>query len=133
VQITHSSTGTGADACPDTVRWSPDGSTLLLHTQSTSNNGSANIFLLQPDGTGLIALTHVPDSTPDPAGDGIIPAVGAAYTPVWSPDGMYVAFLRNDGPTYAVYVMRADGTGVTLVPAPAGLATDIAELAWAPA
>jgi Tol biopolymer transport system component len=133
VQITHSAGTAGADACPDSVRWSPDGSMLLLHTQSSSANGSANMYLLRPDGTGLTALTHVPDSTPDPNGDGVTPAVGAVYSPVWSPDSKYIAFVRNDGPTYGLYVMRPDGSGITQIPAPAGLAHDLNELAWAPA
>lgn len=34
-------------------------------------------------------------------------------SPVWSPDGTKIAFVRRDAPNEDVYIMNADGTGVT--------------------
>jgi Tol biopolymer transport system component len=133
VQVTHTATNTGPEACIDEVHWSPDGTLLLLHTSGGGTNGSANIYTVRPDGTALTALTNTGDATPDPAGNGVIVPVGSTYAPVWSPDGKYIAFTRLDGTAYGLYVMRPDGTGITPIPGPAGLVADINELAWAPA
>jgi dipeptidyl aminopeptidase/acylaminoacyl peptidase len=63
--------------------------------------GDYEIFTINPDGTGLIQLTH--NSAQD-------------YYPAWSPDGESIAFSSNrdanpDGPNdHEVYVMSADGT-----------------------
>jgi Tol biopolymer transport system component len=130
VKITQGSPG--ADACPDRVRWSPDGTLLLLHMTGGSDNGSDNVYVIRPDGTGLVALTQIPENTPSPSGDGMVLATGAAFSPVWSPDSKYVAYVRYDGNAFGLWVMRADGSGATQVGAPAGLATGIIELAWAP-
>jgi uncharacterized repeat protein (TIGR01451 family) len=55
--------------------------------------GDADIFTVNPDGTGLTQLT---------GGD------NAAYDidPAWSPDGKEIAFVRQTG----IYVMNADGS-----------------------
>jgi Tol biopolymer transport system component len=34
------------------------------------------------------------------------------YTPAWSPDGSHIAFSAGAG----LFVMRADGTGITSLP-----------------
>jgi Tol biopolymer transport system component len=33
--------------------------------------------------------------------------------PVWSPDGTKIAFEKGDGNQYEVYVVNADGSGLT--------------------
>ena len=66
------------------------------------------IFTMNPDGSGLVQLTE---------GEG--QSRGDAE-PAWSPDGKRIAFIRSDasggGSGSFVYVMNADGTGVTQVP-----------------
>ena len=63
--------------------------------------GDYEIFTINPDGTGLVQLTH--NSADD-------------YYPAWSPDGESIAFTSTQTPnpdgssSYQVYVMSADGT-----------------------
>jgi uncharacterized repeat protein (TIGR01451 family) len=67
----------------------------IAFTRSTSSG--ADIFLMNPDGTGEVNLTN---------------RQGSDYDPAWSPDGKKIAFvtLRGfDGKT-KIYVMNADGT-----------------------
>ncbi|MHB0875015.1 MAG: protein kinase domain-containing protein, partial [Anaerolineae bacterium] len=62
-----------------------------------------NLYAAAADGSGARALTD--DEPPD-------------RWPVWSPDGTRLAFASNrqvDPPGIAVYVMNADGSGLTLV------------------
>ena len=70
--------------------WSPDGSMLAF-----SRGGE--IFLVQPDGTGLQNLSR--GNTND-------------QEPVWSPDGTHIAFAGDAGKPNLVdiFTMRTDGT-----------------------
>jgi WD40-like Beta Propeller Repeat len=56
-----------------------------------------NLFTINPDGTGQTQLT----------------ATGNAHDPAWSPDGMKIAFDRSVGGNVDVWVMNADGSGLT--------------------
>jgi Tol biopolymer transport system component len=72
--------------------WSPDGNKLAF---VSNREGNEEIYLISPDGTGLVNLTN---------------NVGNDFNPVWSPSGRYIAFLSNrEGGTH-LYVMKADGT-----------------------
>jgi Tol biopolymer transport system component len=55
-------------------RWSPDGSRVAFQS---GRGGSAQIWAIRPDGTGLEQLTDYPD--------------GHVVSPVWSPDGTKIA------------------------------------------
>ena len=57
--------------------------------------GDSEIFTINPDGTGLVQLTH---------------NSGWDYDPAWSPDGESIAFSSDSGVYSGVYVMNADGT-----------------------
>lgn len=86
------------------ARWSPDGSTILF--ASERNQATGAIWTIRADGTGL---TKVFDDA-----DG-----GFPIDPIWSPDGTQIMFMldpvadRFTHPNNILYVMRADGTGLT--------------------
>lgn len=94
----------------------------------------AGIYSMNPDGTGISNLT----GTYDPR------VVVAAYGPRWSPDGTRIAFYGysaggvddyNGGANYDVYIMKADGTGVTnLTTTPGDIATEFSQGSptWSP-
>jgi TolB protein len=58
----------------------------------------ASLYLVHPDGSGLVRLTQ----TPSYDGDA-----------VWSPDGSRIAFVSDRGGTSDVWVMNPDGSGQT--------------------
>jgi hypothetical protein len=73
---------------------------------------SAGICSMNPDGTDISNLTRPYEPS----------VVVAAYGPRWSPDGTRIAFYGysaggvddfNGGANYDIYVMNADGTGLT--------------------
>jgi Tol biopolymer transport system component len=98
--------------------WSPDGSTIAF-VRSNGSDYAYDIYAMNPDGTGEIRLTGYP---------------GYDGRPVWSPDGSLVAFssdrdgsedarrsnARNEAAIegVSIYVMNADGSGVTRVTGP---------------
>jgi TolB protein len=97
--------------------WSPDGTHILF----TSNCciGHSNVYVINADGTGLRQLTHVPRTSPGGAGF-------ASY----SPDGKKIVLASDlkhrNGCCNDLYVMNADGTGLTRIVAdqPAALLSD---------
>jgi len=100
-QVTHWQNGGLADK----IDWSPDGLRIAF---SSPDPGvipgiSSNVFTVRPDGTGLVKITN---SRGGKINNGL---------DSWSPDGKRIAFASNRRGKYEIYVMNADGTGVTQV------------------
>ena len=85
--------------------WKPGGDKLAFesnHTDPDPDDADAinDIFTMNPDGSGVVKLTHSDD---------------VSDTPDWSPDGSRIAFGsdRSDGAwRREIHVMDADGTNV---------------------
>jgi TolB protein len=82
--------------------WSPDGTRIAF---TSYRDGDAEIYLMNPDGSGVIRLTS------NPADD---------TEPTWSPDGQRIAFVSTRTGGSNVYVMNADGSGVRSLTGVAG-------------
>lgn len=87
--------------CCTGFRWSPDGTRILF----ASPRGG--LWTIAPDGTGLTEIFHEEGRW--------------AVTPTWSPDGSMIMFALDPSenpfahPINGLYVIRADGSGLTLV------------------
>lgn len=62
--------------------------------QAINDEGRHNIYLINPDGTGMRQLTR--DSMDN-------------ENPCWSPDGRYISFDSNRSGAYHLYIMNANG------------------------
>jgi TolB protein len=118
-------------------RFSPDGQSVIMSLQEGSN---ANLFIMDLRSKSTTRLTNTPaiDTAPSYAPDGsqicfesdrggrqqiyVMPAAGGAAqrisfgdgaysTPVWSPRGDYIAFTKQTANTFAIGVMKPDGSG----------------------
>ena len=106
------------------LRWggdpslSPDGSQIAYSTTARFfPESNQEIFLMDADGSNVRNLTNEP----------LGPEWGHDYSAAWSPDGTQVAFARILGSATGIYVIDADGTGLTQVISGPGAHPD-----WAP-
>lgn len=118
----------GAEGCPASVRWSPTDDRILVHTVGKPSFVVENLYVIDPDGSDLTALTSgVPDPDPNLAA---YAAVGSSFAGDWSPDGRYIVFIVGNGTDYQLAVMNADGSQKTPIPAPLGITTSLAFIRW---
>ncbi len=90
--------------------WSPDGSRIAFESQR--EEGNADIFVINVDGSGLRNVTNHPASDSGPT---------------WSSDGSHIAFASDRDGTSDIYVGGLDGSG------PVRLTTAGARIpAWSP-
>ena len=92
--------------------WSPDGRKLAFETRGVFGgwNGELldyDIDVVNAGGGGQLTLSRV--------GEMRRPRGARAPQPRWSPDGRMIAFLSSSDGNYDVYVMNADGSGLTNV------------------
>ena len=85
--------------------WSPDGTRIAFSSPGIGDRPgiSSNVFTVRPDGTGLVKLTNRRGGKINNGLDS------------WSPDGKKIAFVSNRIGNYEIYVMDANGSGVTQV------------------
>lgn len=92
--------------------WSPDARRIVF---ASSRSGSWDIYIMDDHGAEVKALTQ--DSFYD-------------VFPDWSPDGLLIAFSSNrDGGSLQIYMMNADGSGITLL---TKMPADASEADWQP-
>ena len=84
--------------------WQPGNGAIAVHNVDGSNH--SEIYLVNPDGGGLRAITR-PVTT-------LVDQLPSNVAPAWSPDGEHIVYLsnrddENDAGAWRVWVMEADG------------------------
>lgn len=112
--LTRLTSGPGNDAEP---AWSPDGKRVAF-VSTRHEQAGAEIYVMNADGTGVTRLTN---------------SVGWDLEPTWSKDGKRIAFASTrdaadptsiDPGDTDIYVMNADGSGVTRLTSTPGVDSD---------
>jgi TolB protein len=85
----------------DKIDWSPDGSRIVFSMPAFGPPLSSNVYTIRPNGSGLTQLTHDTGGKINNGADS------------WSPDGQEIVFASNRAGAYQLFVMNADGSGVT--------------------
>jgi TolB protein len=100
----------------DNADWSPDGSKLVFERRI--GRGRYDVFVVNADGSGRTRLTDTPNRW--------------EWTPVFSPDGMRIAFTRGTRRGFAapgdIWTIAVDGTDATRLTDTPG--TDEYGLSW---
>jgi TolB protein len=86
--------------------WRLDGSAIAFVSLEKDHR---EIFRVNPDGSGLVALTHPGDFIENPRAIQHV-------APAWSPDGRFIVYLSDENGDWALYVMNADGSNQRKLP-----------------
>jgi len=97
----------GWDWDPD---WQPNGGRIVYQSKEGSH---WEIWSINPDGSGLVALTR-PETT-------LVDQLPSNVAPAFSPDGQHIVYLSNrredeDAGPWRLWVMNADGSGKRPLP-----------------
>ena len=91
--------------------WQPGGGRIVFQRQM--NGQHWQIFIVNPDGTGLAALTHPVTA--------LVDELPSSVSPAWSPDGQHIVYLSNrtsieSAGAWHLWVMNADGSDQHMLP-----------------
>jgi Tol biopolymer transport system component len=102
--VTTLTAGPGKNTRP---AWSPDGTRIAFSSDRDSPINSTDIYVMNADGTQPTRVT--------------VTASFHMYDfPAWSPDGTQLLFWASVAPTRGLYLVNADGSGLTLFSDSAG-------------
>ena len=90
--------------------WQPNGGRIVYVGRQSNHR---EIFAVNPDGSGIVALTK-PVTT-------LVDELPSNVAPAWSPDGQHIVFLSNRSANYSagawqLWVMNADGSNQQPLP-----------------
>jgi D-alanyl-D-alanine carboxypeptidase len=96
----------------DAPAWSPDGRKITFESRASSGGGGHSwawfvVAVVNADGSGQPKYLS--------GGEPLRDRAPRAARPLWSPDGRMIAYLGWRHGNYDVYVMNADGSGLTNV------------------
>lgn len=103
--------------------WSPDG-TRIVFTSHRTSNVSTEIYVMDADGSSQQRLTHDGPDGVQSSGGGVFDV-----SPRWSPSGATIAYLKDAGGSYDVWLMNSDGSGQHRLTADGGVKS---ALSWSP-
>jgi Tol biopolymer transport system component len=117
-------TGTPSQGHNFNAAWSADGSKIAF---VSDRNQHDDIFTMWSDGSHQMKITHNTSPANDQSSD---------LNPAWSPDGKKIIFERYDsalyGNTHHLFVVNADGSGLTDTSPATAAYQDDREPAWSP-
>lgn len=88
---------TNASSDDGLASWSPDGKRIAF---TSNRDGSEEIYLMNPDGSDLVQLTHSDKPVYN-------------HKSAWSPDGKQIVFVSTRDGNPELYTMNADGSDQT--------------------
>ncbi len=107
--------------------WSPDGRKITFESRAVSGGGG---HVWTSFGVGVVNADGSAQATSLSGGESLKDRVPRAPRPLWSPDGQMIAYLGWRHGNSDVYVMNADGSGLTNV---TRSGANESAFAWSPA
>jgi len=90
--------------------WQPGGGRIVFHRKQGSH---WQIYAVNPDGSGLVALTRPVTA--------LVDELPSNVSPAWSPDGQHIIYVSNrnsieSAGAWHLWVMNADGSDQRMLP-----------------